>query len=176
MMRLQARLVIAVIMMVCPGSALARTISGFEKDAASVLTKPDDVEAIKQRAPITEANQVEGQLSLWFGWRHETGNGAKRDDALSVSWYRQAAIRGNAAAQFRLGLFYFEGRGVPQDDSRAVGWYRAAAEQGLAKPRPTDCAGCKRSPAVAQYAVNILRTTNPRKPWPRIGSYVDTFT
>ena len=42
------------------------------------------------------------------------------------------AIRGNAIAQFRLGLFYAEGRGVPQDDSRAVGWYRAAAEQGLA--------------------------------------------
>ncbi len=46
---------------------------------------------------------------------------------------RQAAERGDAEAQFNLGVMYANGRGVPQNHHEAVQWYRRAAEQGLAK-------------------------------------------
>jgi TPR repeat protein len=43
---------------------------------------------------------------------------------------RAGAENGDAAAQFKLGLYYSQGQGVPQDYVEAVKWYRKAAEQG----------------------------------------------
>jgi TPR repeat protein len=44
--------------------------------------------------------------------------------------FRPLAERGDAVAQYSLGLMYYHGRGVPQDFSETVKWYRKAAEQG----------------------------------------------
>lgn len=43
---------------------------------------------------------------------------------------KAAAIRGDASAQFRLGVMYGKGEGVPLDYAEALKWYRKAAEQG----------------------------------------------
>jgi len=43
---------------------------------------------------------------------------------------RAAAERGDAAAQFNLGVMYEEGRAISQDNVEAVAWYRKAADQG----------------------------------------------
>ena len=40
------------------------------------------------------------------------------------------AEKGDAAAQFALGLMYDVGQGVPKDEAEAVKWYRKAADQG----------------------------------------------
>jgi TPR repeat protein len=48
-------------------------------------------------------------------------------------WYRKAADRGNAGAQFNLGDMYYHGRGIAQDTAQAIVWYRKAAEQGIAR-------------------------------------------
>ena len=45
----------------------------------------------------------------------------------------QAAERGNAQAQFNLGVMYATGQGVHQDYTEAVRWYRKAADQGYAE-------------------------------------------
>ena len=45
---------------------------------------------------------------------------------------RIAAERGDADAQYNLGMMYADGRGVPQDDTTAVEWFQKAAEQGHA--------------------------------------------
>ena len=50
----------------------------------------------------------------------------------AVYRFREAAERGYAPAQFRLGGMYFDGRGVAQNDTQAVYWFRQAAEQGHA--------------------------------------------
>ena len=42
----------------------------------------------------------------------------------------QWAERGNASAQYNLGVMYAKGQGVRQDYAEAVRWYRRAAEQG----------------------------------------------
>jgi len=53
----------------------------------------------------------------------------KNEDVLFKK-YLKAAEKGDAEAQFKLGVMYDKGQGVPQDDAEAVKWYRKAAEQG----------------------------------------------
>jgi len=43
---------------------------------------------------------------------------------------RSLAEKGDAEAQYNLGLIYDKGMGVPQDDLEAIRWYWKAAEQG----------------------------------------------
>lgn len=45
---------------------------------------------------------------------------------------RKAAVRGDAEAQYTLGLFYSEGEAVKPDYSQAAYWFAKAAEQGRA--------------------------------------------
>jgi hypothetical protein len=64
-----------------------------------------------------------------MGVRYATGNGVPRDEREAADWYREAAARGHAAAQFNLGVRLAQGRGVDANDSLASWWYRQAAEQ-----------------------------------------------
>ena len=50
----------------------------------------------------------------------------------AVALYRQAADRGEAKAQSRLGICYYNGWGVTKDYNQAASWFRKAAEQGEA--------------------------------------------
>ena len=50
---------------------------------------------------------------------------AKEDQQQRVAKYRKAAEQGDAAAQFIMGLVYFDGRGVAQDDRQAETWTRS---------------------------------------------------
>ena len=47
-----------------------------------------------------------------------------------IAEYRAAADKGEAWAQYNLGIMYANGEGVPEDDATAVKWYTKAAEQG----------------------------------------------
>ena len=44
-------------------------------------------------------------------------------------WYERAAMQGQALAQNRLGLMYYQGQGVAPDDGRAAAYFRQAALQ-----------------------------------------------
>ena len=57
---------------------------------------------------------------------------ARKEYIQAAECYRQAAERGNAAAQFQFGQCCHTGRGVGKDLVKAVIWYRKAAEQGNA--------------------------------------------
>jgi TPR repeat protein len=52
--------------------------------------------------------------------------------AVDAGRLRQAAERGDAAAQYNLGVLYFRGDAVVQDYVQAAQWYRKAADQGHA--------------------------------------------
>src|SRR5690242_9592091 len=122
MSRLRAWLVVALVAISCCESAVASFSGSQLNNRGSAAAKADD-DSARQRARVNSAaNQAVAQLFLSAGWRHETGNGAKQDDKLSSLWYREAAIRGNATAQFNLGLMYLSGRGVEQDDTQAAYW------------------------------------------------------
>lgn len=49
---------------------------------------------------------------------------------IEVEEYIKRAERGEAEAQFYLGLFYEKGYGVGKNLELAVDWYRKSAEQG----------------------------------------------
>ncbi len=53
------------------------------------------------------------------------------DFATALKEWVPLAERGNAVAQYNLGLMYANGQGVVQDGKQAAKWYRKAAEQGL---------------------------------------------
>lgn len=54
---------------------------------------------------------------------------------------RARAERGDADAQYDLGVTYVDGRGVSQDDAEAMRWYRLTAEQGQPPRRAASGAG-----------------------------------
>jgi TPR repeat protein len=72
----------------------------------------------------------------------------KYDDALN--WYRKAAERGSAEAQFAVGNFYRYGLGsTVKDSTMAIAWYENAAAHGNTN---------------AQAALNVLRPGEPQSP------------
>ncbi|MBO4411353.1 MAG: SEL1-like repeat protein [Lachnospiraceae bacterium] len=60
--------------------------------------------------------------------KHFTGeNGNRIDYAMAAKWYRKAADRRHAAAQFCLGALYLDGNGVDKSAAEAEKWFRKAA-------------------------------------------------
>ena len=57
---------------------------------------------------------------------------AKGNYEKAMHLWRPFADKGDAYAQFKLGLMYDQGWGVPEDYAAAVSWYRKAADQGYA--------------------------------------------
>ena len=54
----------------------------------------------------------------------------KDQAALSLDWYRRAAIQGHLDAQYMLGLMLLDGRRTDRDIAQGEQWVRQAAEQG----------------------------------------------
>jgi uncharacterized protein len=48
----------------------------------------------------------------------------------SLEEFKVQGERGDAAAQFKVGLIYYKGRGVPPDYPEALNWFKKAARQG----------------------------------------------
>jgi TPR repeat protein/virulence-associated protein VagC len=68
-----------------------------------------------------------------LGTRYRDGVGVKQSDTKTIELYEMAAQRGNAGAQYNLGLFYEQGmHGLIQSSKKAVEYYTLAAEQGHA--------------------------------------------
>jgi localization factor PodJL len=60
-------------------------------------------------------------------------NGARVNLQDAVKFLSQAAEKGQAVAQYRLGTLYERGQGVPVDSAKAMHWYEMAANQGNRK-------------------------------------------
>lgn len=56
--------------------------------------------------------QAQANLAVLY----HNGTGVSQDYKSVVKWYTLAAERGNAAAQAKLGLLFYDGRGVLQND------------------------------------------------------------
>jgi TPR repeat protein len=57
----------------------------------------------------------------------------KENYAEAAKWYRMAADKGHAEAQFSMAYLYVYGFGVPYNLREAASWYQKAAEQGHAE-------------------------------------------
>ncbi|MFQ5913613.1 MAG: tetratricopeptide repeat protein [Nitrospinota bacterium] len=89
--------------------------AGVGDDLIAFLQKPAQVPAPSKRAPMA-------------GGEPPAAGGDKAGSSL-----RALAERGDANAQYKLGLTYYQGRGVAKNFSEAAKWHRKAAEQGHAK-------------------------------------------
>ena len=92
--------------------------------------------AIKKWRRAAEAGQAQAAYSL--GGAHEHGDHGPhctKDLQMATEHYLEAAKKGHAAAQYRLGVLYSRGRGVPLDLDEAKRWLRSAAEQHHEKAR-----------------------------------------
>lgn len=96
--------------------------------------------------------QREYRAMFWLGMAYERGDGVAKDDSKALGlwqqshglgWelateklnsladqYEKAAERGDASAQFFLGVAHEQGYACKQDTAKAVEWYRKAAKQG----------------------------------------------
>ena len=78
------------------------------------------------------------------------------DYKAAVKWYRLAAAKGVALAQFNLGAMYDNGHGVAQDYVRAHMWYNISASNGVdAKNR--DLIAKEMTPAQLEEAQKLAR-------------------
>ncbi len=115
-----------------------------------------DSEHVRQAA---EQGVASAQYQL--ARQYATGQGAGKDYAEAVKWFRRAAEQGLATAQYQLGLRYANGEGVTRDYAEAVKWYRRAAEQGVAFAqfnlgvRYANGQGVDRDPALAYVWFSI---------------------
>jgi len=74
--------------------------------------------------------------ALFFGlacpvWAQSSSQRLSRQPAINHLWL--PAHRGDAGAQYNLGLLYGSGNGIAQNVTEAAKWYRRAADQGHAK-------------------------------------------
>jgi uncharacterized protein len=72
-------------------------------------------------------------VPAWADFQAGMDANTREDYATALREWRPLAEKGDALAQYHLGVLYRKGRGVPQDDVQARGWYAKAAAQGQAK-------------------------------------------
>ena len=97
---------------------------GVVSDARAFITKFQEAkrEKISREGSPADLTRV--------GMGYAGGHGSPPDYAAAAKWFRRAAERGYAPAQYNLGSLYEKGRGLSRDCAEAVKWYRQAAKQG----------------------------------------------
>ena len=80
-------------------------------------------------AATAEQGDALGQYLV--GAAYVTGDGADKNQAEAVKWFRRSAEQGNADAQYNMGIFYQYGEGfVEKNIDEACRWFKMAAERG----------------------------------------------
>jgi len=83
---------------------------------------------------------------------------------------RKRAERGDALAQFDLGVLYARGEAVPENQVEAAKWYRRAAEQGVARAQSALGAmyhmgkGVPKDAVLAYMWLNLAAAKLPNEP------------
>jgi uncharacterized protein len=122
-------------------------IGHFERCVLGVQAVDENLQPIPWDGEGGVVTTLQGLAWPYFAWKRLNASSpenpsaslTKRDNAqvendfgVSYAALRQPAERGDADAQYKLGLMYVTGQGVARDYAEAVKWYREAADQGLA--------------------------------------------
>lgn len=86
---------------------------------------------LKARDYITRSHAAENARATYvLGTMHLAGNLVARDEAKGIELIRQAADKGESAAQTTMGSWLANGtRGYAKDDVNALAWFKLAADQ-----------------------------------------------
>jgi TonB family protein len=98
------------------------------EEAESLWNAKNYPQALERAQAGAQAGSSAAMIVL--GRIYETGNGAPKDEAASLAWFRKAADAGNPRGVNDLGNCYTFGRGVPVDLAEGLRLYRKAAEAG----------------------------------------------
>ena len=105
--------------------------SSPSETAKTAFEQKDYATALRIWRPLADGGDVDAQLGVAV--IYADGLGVSRDYVLAARWFRAAALKGSARAQFNLATMHFlHGQGVPQSYAEAVRWFRRAADQGHA--------------------------------------------
>ncbi len=112
-----------------PAGATTRSVPAASPVASSVAPPPAPINRVTQLANSGNATAL-----TILGLRALDGaKGVPVNLPDAVKFLSQAAEKGQAVAQYRLGTLYERGQGVPADATKAVHWYELAANQGNRK-------------------------------------------
>ncbi|CAN7609715.1 peptidoglycan-binding protein [Neorhizobium sp. LjRoot104] len=115
-----------------PGNApaAANTFAAAPRAAApAAIVVPVGIEP-KSLADAAAAGDPNALFEI--GARFTDGKGVKSDLSEAANWYKLAADRGLAPAQYRLANLFEKGTGVSRDLSKAMTYYKQAADAGNA--------------------------------------------
>ena len=73
------------------------------------------------------ARPLSPHAEAYLGYKYEHGLGVPQSYEMAFVYYTSAAERGDATAQYLLGLTYYKGQGVQQDGVLAYMWLNLAA-------------------------------------------------
>ena len=143
-------------------SAPPRTAAPLQQRAvrnAPVNPVPDGKAAPGGDRIVQMANAGNPTALTILGLRAVDGtNGQPVNLPDAVKYLTQAAQKGQAVAQYRLGTLYERGQGVPADGAQAAHWYELAANQGnrkamhnLAVAYASGAAGKKNMPEAGRW-------------------------
>jgi TPR repeat protein len=100
------------------------SVLSLSADVPTRLATPPE-----RRLPA-KTRQSEADADYLRGVRLAQGEGVKQDYAEAAKFYRRAAEKGHAPAQYWLAFLYEHGLGVELDFKQAAAWYLKAALQG----------------------------------------------
>ncbi|MEZ4528027.1 MAG: tetratricopeptide repeat protein [Desulfobacterales bacterium] len=84
-------------------------------------------DALKWLQTAAERKNPEAQRQLEIMYSNIKDS---KEDLTDFNAIREAAEDGDIAAQFQLGIMYYEGEGISKDYTEAAKWFRKAAENG----------------------------------------------
>ncbi|MCA0432444.1 MAG: sel1 repeat family protein [Proteobacteria bacterium] len=98
---------------------------------ASAQSIPLEGLSFAKKIKLARAGDDTAQLAI--GMHYEAGDQAEKDVQQAARWYREATLKGNIEAQYRLAkLISKGGRGLTADKVAAVTLFQAGAEKGHA--------------------------------------------
>jgi TPR repeat protein len=86
---------------------------------------------MKLRNLIAGIALMSAVLSAFAGFDEGSAAYKMGDNKTAMDEWRPLAEKGDAKAQYSIGVMYFEGKGVPKNEEEAAKWQRLAAEQGF---------------------------------------------
>ncbi|MEE9445570.1 MAG: tetratricopeptide repeat protein [Cocleimonas sp.] len=96
-----------------------------------VLTSFNAV-AAEDRNQVNKSSKVEISISdkqLLLANQLRKGEGVSQDFYKAVQLYKMASKKGNAEAQYWLGVMYFDGSGITDDRDEAIHWIALSSDQ-----------------------------------------------
>jgi TPR repeat protein len=97
--------------------------AGDIEDADAALKRKDYATALIKYKSAAVNNDVYAQAMVGSYYAND-GYGVKKDFVESMYWYKMAAEKGMASAQYAVGVMYAEGDGVVKDVNEALRWYQ----------------------------------------------------